>query len=780
MKRKEFINLLNERILFIDGAYGTEFLKKGYKDKLIELLNITNPDIVESLQQQYVNAKVDILLTNTFSANLIKLKNYNLETEIERINLNAYKIARNAAGDKAFVFGDIGPTGSLMEPLGELPFDECYNCFYTQAKILIEAKVDGIILETFSEIKELKTAILAIRDISLDIPLIAQMTFTKEGISTTGSSLEIFTTLMNDLDVDVIGINCTLSSEEIFPLFLRLKKLSKKPISIEPNGGNPEIIGGKLTYKTTPVEFALYAKDFAENGANIIGGCCGIGPTHIKKMIDFVGMRKPTKIDYENRQYVSSRTIIKPLDPFLIIGEKINASANKKLQRLFINNEFDSLISLASKQKDEKADCLDINFGKEDKINEQVVKNTMLIFDKYNSLPLSLDIIDINLLEVALKHYPARPIINSSLAKKDDLEKHITLMKRYGGLLVVLIMEKEVNEDYQKKKKIVNKVLKICEENKIGEERIIFDPILLPLNSCFDYKNTLKVIEYLSNKKLYSIIGLSNLSYKIDEKEKINAAFLSLALDKGLSSVIVDTSSKITMDIIQGNLLLNNRSSFRDGIDFENPLLEILIKGDKDAALAFVDEKLKELNPIEFIENHLSKAMEKVGYLFSNGKIFLPHLIISSEIAQFILEYLKNKIDDKLDISKGKIILATVKDDIHDIGKNIIAAILKSNGFEVYDIGKNVSKEEILQKVYEIKPDIIGLSAMMTSTVSYIKDTFEFLKSNNIKIPIIAGGASMNKNLADQYGVLYAKDGIEAIKLCNEIIKKGNSYESYK
>lgn len=774
MKREKFNDLIKERVLFLDGAYGTEFFKRGYKEDLVELLNIKNPEAVRDLQNEYINAGVDILLTNTFSANRLKLKALGYEKEIERINVKAVEIAKSVARQSSLIFGDIGPCGTYIEPFGEISFEDCYNLFYQQAKVLIEANVDGIILETFSDIKELKAAILAIRDIDDDIPLIAQMTFLKNGISITGTSIEIFTTLLNDLDVDVVGINCSLSCGDIIPVFKKMTSISKKPISIEPNASNPGYEKGKLIYNVTEEELANFAKTYAELGANIIGGCCGFGPNHIKKMIEFVGTIKPVKRKVEDRQYISSRTIIKSVYPFLIVGEKINASANKKIQNLFLDKDFDKILPLVLKQQEEKAGCLDINFGKEDQITDEIVKDFIQFLDKNNSLPLSLDIMNTELLSIAMKEYPARCVVNSSIAKRKELEKHLKLIKKFGGMLVILIMKKDITEDYKKRIRIIEDAIKIVEENKVDKERIFFDPLIFPINSGKDYRLSLKQIEYLNRKKLKSIVGLSNLSYGIKEKENINSTYLALALEKGLNAAICDTSSMMSMKIIEGYLLLNNLYNKKDEIEFNDPLLESIISGDKDHLLYFINEKLKEEKPIDIIEKYLSKKMEEIGKLYSEGKIFLPHLLIASETSQIAFDLLNSQIKEKESYTKGKVLLATVEKDIHDIGKKIIATILKCYGFEVFDIGKNVSKEKIYKSVLKFKPDIIGLSAMMTSTIEQIKIVSNYLKSKKIYTPIIAGGTSMNESIAKEYKVLYAKDAIEAIKLCNEIVKKKN------
>lgn len=778
MKREKFINLLSNRVLFLDGAYGTEFVKRGFKEDIFELLNIKNPQAVKDLQTLYINCNVDILLTNTFSANRIKLKAFGLDKDIEKINKKAVEIAKNVALNKAMVFGDIGPTGLLVEPFGEISFEEAYQVFKEQGKILIESGVDGIILETFLDLKELKAAILAIRDIEEDIPLIAQMTFTENAKTITGSSVEIFANFINDMDVDVAGINCYLNPKDILPVFTELSKFCNKFLSIEPNAGKPVVLNNSIDYQTSAEEFTIYSKDYIELGANMVGGCCGIGPNHIKYMVDNIGRRRPVEKQKQVNQYLSSRTLIKPVKPFLIVGERINAGAKKKLQKQIIQNDFEQINYLAKKQEEEGADCIDINLGIEKLLSKENVKKLFLNLDKYNSLPLSLDIQDIDLLETVLKEYPARPLINSSVAKKKELLKHLNLIKKYGGMLVVLCMKDDVTKTLNQKLRVIKEAVEIIKESGISLERVFFDPLILPISYGHDFKHTLKTIENLSKKGLNSIIGLSNLTYGIKEREEVNSTFLALALDKGLNSAICDTSNITTMNIVKGFLKLANREKFNTSFCIEDNILKIIINGDKESLLNLIKEKLQEMTPLFISENILAKAMQDIGKLYSEGKIFLPHLLLSSETVQVAFDYLNNLLIEKDKKKKGKILLATVEKDIHDIGKKIIGTVLSSFGYEVFDIGKDVSKDKILKNVLKINPDIIGLSAMMTTTVGYIKEVADFLKLNNIKIPILAGGASMNPELAKQFNVYYAKDAIEASEICEKICNKEEKNEN--
>ena len=779
MRRNEFRNLLEQKVLFLDGAYGTEFIKRGFAEKLVELLNLTVADEVRKLQREYVEAGADLILTNTFSANRAKLGAYHLENEVEKINAAAVRIARSVCTGRQLVFGDLGPTGSLLEPLGQLSFLQAYEIFKEQARILVENGVDGLIIETMSDLKELKAAILAVRQVAEDLPLIAQMTFGADGLSLTGTSVEIFASLMNDLEVDVVGLNCSLDPEKMLPVLAQLARHCSKPLSVEPNAGQPKLSGDKLTYLTSPEELAVYAKDYYELGANIIGGCCGTGPEHLRTMVKFVGQKKPVPRKINRTQYLSSRTIIKPVEPFLVVGERINASAKKKLQAQIQHHDFSEIISLAQKQQEEGAAVIDINPGIEKLLTAEHIKALIQTLDRQSTLPLSLDIQQDDFLGVAVEEYAGRPLLNSATVREEHLLRRLNLIKQHGGLLIVLAMEEEVPAAAEERIRVLEKAVEIIAGQGVELSRIFFDPLVLPYGAGHDFRETLKTINFLREKGLNSIIGLSNLSYGLPEREKINAAFLSLCLSVGLKAAILNTSEVTTMNVLQGSLALQGlelkelkKTSGRS----EDPVVNLLIRGQKEELKALVEEKLKELTPFSVSQEILARAMEKIGQLYASGEIFLPHLILSAETAQPIFDYLNSLIPGKT-VSRGRILLATVEGDIHDIGKNIVATILRSSGFEVIDLGKNVPAETVVKEVQKLKPDLVGLSAMMTTTVGRIKEIADFLKFKNPNLPILAGGASMNQELAERFDVYYAKDALKALEICQNLIKKGGENE---
>lgn len=777
MTREIFRRAISERVLFLDGAYGTELFKRGYVKgrEPIEILNIKNPNAVMELQTDYVQAGVDFLLTNTFSANRHKLKKLGYDNYFFEINEEGVKIAKKCAmksSKPVYILGDISSVGEMVQPIGELDSKYVYEIYKEQAQVLIDSGVDGLIIETMSDIKELKLAYLAARSVSKDIPILVSMTFDETSVAVTGTSLEVYIALFNDLDVDAIGINCTLTPDKMTELVKKLAVFSTKPIFAEPNAGKPILSpDGKLIYKTTPEEFAVHIEDYVELGTNIVGGCCGTGPEHIRYMINLISRRRPRTRKIEPLNVVTNRTYMVSISPFLVIGERINASAKKKLHEQIKVFNFANVIKHAKEQENEGAQVLDVNFGLESALEELNFRKAVIELDRIVSLPLSFDIQFNNFLEAALFEYPGRAIINSSKANKEELDKKIDLLKRYGGLLIILAMDKKIPETATERYQIALEAVRYVESNGIDRTRILVDPLVLPIGANKDYNVTLDTIKLLSQEGIQTSVGLSNFSFGMPDREQLNASFLALGMHYGLSAAILNTAEFTTINILNGmKKVLRKESSEANVIEHDNKLVKMLLSGDTASAEKYVMEFLKDLTPLEITQKVLSKAMEEIGALYSTSKIFLPHLILAAESVKPIFNKLLSMIEDKSSTKLGLIMLATVEGDIHDIGKKIVATILESSGFEVVDIGKDVPANVILEKARELKPDIIGLSAMMTTTIAQVGEVVRVLRNAGIQTPIVAGGASMNEELARKFGSFYAKDAQDAVNLCKGLI----------
>ena len=769
MNRNDLNEILRERVLLLDGSYGAEFVRRGFKGDLPpDVLNLRDPRLVKGVHQDYVNAGADIIITNTFGSTPYKLKQSGVEEHKEIVE-SGVKIAKEAAQGKTLVFGDIGPTGALPYPLGEEGFDFFFNNYFETAKIMVEKGVDGIILETFSDMLELKAAVLAVREVSKDVFLVAHLTFDENGRTLTGTDPFNFALTFNDLDVDCLGINCTLGPEEMLPVFQELAKHSNKFLSVEPNAGLPVLEDGKTVYPVGAKEFALHMDSYWEYGANIIGGCCGTNPEHIRQMRKTLGERSPVSREKRRCSAVSSTLKTVDFDDFVIVGERINPAGRKRLKEAVEKRDLDYIIDDARKQVEAGADILDINFGIESNVPSDFMEKVILSLVYKVGVPLSLDVQTPELLERLMKIYPGRPLVNSSRAAEEELGFKTDLVKKYGGVLIVLSMGSDVPHSLVERKSSVDWALQFMEKKGLDKERIFFDPIVLSLGAGGNPRVTLETLEYIKKLGLKTIFGLSNLSFGLPDKSFFNAAFLVLSLEKGLDAAIMNPLDEVLIKNLDAALIILGKKGLpKARVETEDRIVKVLLSGKKEELLNIVKEELKHSKPLEVVDKHLKPAMEKIGEMYSSGEIFLPQLILAAQASKPSFDLIERKLGEK----KGEemFIIATVKGDVHDIGKNIVAAVVRSSGFDVIDLGKDVSTEKIVEAVKRFKPKALGLSAMMTTTAPRIKEVTEGLKKQNLKVVVIGGGASLDEKTAKTLGAdFYAKDAVDALKILKKV-----------
>lgn len=779
--RKEVKKFLKDRRkLLIDGAHGTYFMALGFVEEVPDTLNLKEPDVVIKHHKEYLEAGADIHLTNTFNSTREKLKKFGLEHLTEKLNIEAVKLARKAIGEKAFVFGDIGPTGSLIKPLGEISFHQAFNTFKEQAKILINNGVDGIILETFSDILELKAAYLAVREVSEDIFLIAHLTFEENGKTLTGTSPEAFAALFNDLNVDAIGINCSVGPHEMLPIFQQLSKFSKKYLSVEPNAGLPVLENGVTRFLIGPEEFSKAMVNFINSGASLIGGCCGTTPKHIKLLRNILDKNEIVYPEITDTELLTSRTkVVDTTKNFVIVGERLNYSGSKKVKKMMEEEDLEGLIRIALEQKNNGADLLDINFGLQR--NHEFSKELIIQVENRSNLPISFDVQDYELLEELLKLYPGRPLINSSRAIKSEIENISKLLKRYGGMLILLSAKDSFEEDFNYRLKSAEYGLELLRDLGIKESRIFIDPLVFSMGAGHNPLITLNLIKKYNRMGLKTIIGLSNLSYGMPMRSDINSVFLVLALERGLSAAIMNPNDdRLNTSIKAYNLIFGKTELLTSEESFGDDLVDSILNGEGNKLKELIEKKLEEKKSfVEVVEEVVRPLMKSIGDLYEKNKIYLPQLLIAAKVVKEIMEFFEDRIENQ---SKGsnsiKVILATVKGDIHDIGKNLVAALMKSSGVEVIDLGRDVPTERILSAVKAEKPLLIGLSAMMTTTAPRVKEIAESLKNEGVDIPIVVGGASMNEKLAKEFGAdYYAHTAIDGLKILRSLINNENTLQ---
>ncbi len=774
MDRAEFSDRIQKEVILLDGSYGANLQIKRSDARAVEMYNIKDPDSVLDLHKAYVLAGSDLILTNSFSANPLKLKMLGLEGLFEPINRAAVHIAKKATQGRSWVFGDISSSGHFAQPFGEPSFEELEECFSQQALVLFDSGVDGILLETFTDIKELKAAISGVRKIAPHIPLIASMTFTEEGRTVSGTPVHGFGILMEDLDVDVVGINCTLDPKQIIPIARSLMEATSKPICVQPNAGKPITIGQESRYDLSPDQFRLYMEDSLDLGVSMVGGCCGTNPKHIHelRLLLEIYHRSETKRLVHPRLFVTSRTYCISPAPFMIIGERINPASRNDFQKEIAEMDMRTVIREAASQEQEGADVLDLNLGIEKGLTPDHIRKAICDLDRASCVPLSIDIQTRELRETALREYPGRGIINSARITPKSLEFAIHCLKQYGGLVILLGMGKTVPDTALERFQLILNGIQEMENAGISRDRILADPLVLTIGAGNKPKTTLEAIRLLHEQGIRTTLGLSNLSYGMRNRSHINAAFISQAISAGLDSAIMNPAEKIVMNVLDGSLTLQGKERENTNIGVDDPLIRSLLHGDLHTADRLIQEKLETGRKSDIGQSVLGESLQEIGEMYANGTLFLPHLLMAAQTAAPIFDRL-NTLVGKRSRAIGRVLLATVEGDVHDIGKKIIGTVLQSGGFEVVDIGIDQSSQEILDAVLREKPDIVGLSAMMTTTIGKVEEFSRLRKEVHLSIPLICGGASLNGELAKSFGCEgYCANASGVVKLCKQLLGK--------
>ncbi len=801
MNKNEFLNLISKKILILDGATGTELQKYNFLEDVStpEELNVKFPDRIQKIYSSYINAGSDIILANTFGANKLKLAQYKLDNKIKEIITAGVQIAKKEAKKTgAFVAGDISSIGSYVYPLGSVSFDTAYEAFKQQAQYLRDSNVDLIVIETMTEIKELKAAILAVKDVC-DIPIIAQMTFTSDGTTVTGTDVMSFIAMAESLEVSAIGMNCSVGPSELLKLAKLMSQNTNLPISFKPNAGMPEIINRKTVFPGTKEEFVDICVEAYNYGINMFGGCCGTTPEYINLLSNKLKNKQPVKRKFVEHHLLSSRT--KTIDLNLInkpikIGERINPTGRKKFQAELSQNIFGLVKNEARVQAQNGADILDVNMGLPGADETKLIINAVNEVQEIVNLPLSIDSSSPNAIETACKHCAGKPLINSVNGEIEKLEKILPIAKRYGASIIGLCTDENgIPKTAKERINIAKKILKYAEKFGINKNEIIFDYLTLSVSSSSEQvEETLNAIK--KSKELFpyckTVLGVSNISFGLPSRQTINSTFLKMAVSAGLDVAICNPSVDWTIDDEYAKNLLTNKDAnareyiskyasvtkknivTEENISPKEKLFNAIINGDKDYIKSLIDEILKEDNdPLKISNELILKALNVVGEKFSTKEYFLPQVIMSAETAQLAFSHIKPMLKNQNKSSMGKIIMATVKGDVHDIGKNIVCAVLESFGFEVFDLGKNVEDDFIIKKAKEYNADIIGLSALMTTTMIEMEKIIDLKKKLNMDVKIMIGGAPVTKDFAKSIGADgYSKDAIEAAKLATNLIKE--------
>lgn len=780
----DFKELIKQGTVLLDGAMGTMLQNAGLEAGAApELLNIDKPELIEDIHRKYVEAGSQIVYANTFGANRYKLKN----NSVKEIISAGISIAKKACGKKALVALDIGPIGQLLEPSGTMTFEEAYDIFKEQ--IIAGKSADVIVFETMTDLYELKAAVLAAKENSRQ-PIVCTMTFEENRRTFTGCCVSSMALLLNGLGVDAVGINCSLGPSQLIPICKELLEWTDMPVVLKPNAGLPDPVTGK--YDVSPEEFAEQMKYAASCGVKIFGGCCGTTPEYIsalKKALDGTEVRRRKALP-RSAVCTPSRTVV--IDRPRIIGERINPTGKKLFKEALRNNDTGYILNQAIEQIRAGADILDVNVGLPEIDEKAMMIKAVKEIQSVTDAPLQIDSTIPEVLEAALRIYNGKPIVNSVNGEESSLETVLPLVKKYGAAVVGLTLDKNgIPPKAEQRFAIAEKILKRAMYYGIPKEDVFID--CLTLTASAEQEAVMETLRALRRVKkelgLKTVLGVSNISFGLPNRPLINQNFLTMALTYGLDLPIINPNVDAMTGAVRAYKLLANidKNSFdfiaaynsaavqkTENKDENNISLEYAVEnGLKDESAKATAELLKIADPMEIINGALIPALDKAGEQFEKGTIFLPQLILTAGAAQAAFGVIREKMisENSSPVSKGKIVLATVKGDIHDIGKNIVKVLLENYGYTVIDLGKDVPCEEVVRAALEHRVKLVGLSALMTTTLKSMEETIRLLRESGSECKVVVGGAVLTPEYAEKIGAdFYAKDAKESCDIAKLVI----------
>lgn len=789
-------------IYIFDGAMGTMLQNAGLPPgSCPELWNLEQPNAITAIHKSYIEHGADIIETNTFGANRIKLTHYGLQDKVSLLNTAGVQAARAACGPTTKIAGSVGPTGKLIAPLGDLTFDYAYEVFLEQIRALEQAGVDMIIIETIIDMQEMRAALLAAKAAS-NKPIICQMSFGVDGRTVTGTDPTTAATILDAMGADVIGANCSLGPAQLLPIAQKLAQATSRPISIQSNAGMPSLINKQTVFPMSPEEMGSWASKLAMAGVRYIGGCCGTTPQHIEAMQQAVTNIKlsdlPAIKQSQKTTALTSRSktiYLGATYPTVIIGERINPTGRKQLAADIASGQFVTVKKEALSQIRAGAHILDINMGVPGIDQAQAMQRAIQELSMLVDAPLAIDTTDPVALEAGLKAYPGRALINSVSAEPERLKDFLPLAKKYGAAILCLpISANGVPKTAQERLQITRQIIHAALSAGLRPCDFVLDALILTAAA-----DATAGMEALATLKLYrqelgypTTMGLSNISYGLPRRDAINATFCAMALDAGLDAPILNPYDPLMQQTLAASALLlghdangrnysvqyapNNQPQQRTEStvpkDIIEQIRETIISGEKEAVIPLVKQALAEgISSITISEQALTTAMNEVGIAFGSGHCFLPQVLLAAETMRTAFLTIKQVLPAHTITSLGTIVLATVKGDIHDLGKNIVAALLENNGFTVIDLGKDISPEAIVQGALEHKADIVGLCALMTTTMPQIDITIAALKAAGCNAHTIVGGAVLTLEYALQASAdAYAPNGVDAVTIAKKFM----------
>ena len=790
---------LGRRIIFFDGGLGSLLQERGLKPgELPETWNLTRPEVLYDIHRAYLDAGADIILANTFGANGFKYDN--LEEIVTAAVVNAKKAVADS-GRKAYVALDMGPTGKLLKPMGTLDFEECVSIYADVVRYGAKAGADLILIETMSDTYELKAAVLAAKENS-NLPVVATVVFDEHHKMLTGATPEVVVALLEGLRVDAIGMNCGLGPKQMKPIFETMARYASIPLVITPNAGLPRSENGKTVYDVGPEEFAEDMEEIINMGAWMAGGCCGTTPAHIKALTERCSGITPKPLTDKDYTIVTSySTAVELGGRPVIIGERINPTGKSKFKQALRDNNMEYILEEGVKQADSGAHILDVNVGLPEIDEPAMMRRTVYELQSVLPLPLQIDTTDPVAMEQAMRIYNGKPMINSVNGKEEIMHQIFPLVQKYGGTVVGLALDEAgIPDTAEGRLAVAKKIYDTAAQYGIKPKDIVIDALTMTMSTDNNSANiTLDTVREIKAHGGRTVLGVSNISFGLPQREVINSGFFLMAMQAGLSAGIINPNARAMIQAYDTYCVLGGFDSqcmsYIEKYAVAEPtpvaqtvtsvkqagkavtgnlsLTDCIVKGLKEQAYKATKEELGTKDTMEIINGELVPALDIVGKGFEKGTVFLPQLLMSAEAAKAGFEAIKEYVSSQgtNQEKKATIVIATVKGDIHDIGKNIVKVLLENYGYDVIDLGKDVPPETVVDKVIETHAPLVGLSALMTTTVVSMEETIKKLHESAPWCKIMVGGAVLTQEYADMIGAdFYGKDAMQSVYYAEELL----------
>lgn len=794
------LELLKKQIIVLDGGFGTFLQKEGLKPgEHTESWNLSHPDIVQSVHKKYFDAGSNIVCANTFGANILNFSDYELDLIIKAAIENA-RIAQKASvsNKEKFVALDIGPLGKLLKPFGDFDFEDAVSVFAQTVKLGVKYVADLIIIETMNDSYETKAALLAAKENS-SLPVFVTNAYGEDGKLITGATPEAIVALLEGMGADAIGANCSLGPKQLLSVAKRILACASVPVIMKPNAGMPKSVDGKTVFDVNAEEFCEEMENFAKMGITVLGGCCGTNDKYIRMLsqkVKDVEFKAATKKDFT---VVSSYThpVYFGKKP-VIIGERINPTGKKRFKQALLEHDIGYILREGIAQQENRAHILDVNVGIPDIDEPEMLKTSVFELQSVLDLPLQIDTSDIAAMENALRIYNGKAMVNSVNGKEESMKAVFPLVKKYGGVVTALTLDENgIPETAEGRVKIAKKILQTAEQYGIDKKDIIFDTLAMTVSaSPMSARVTLDSLSRISKELgCHTSLGVSNVSFGLPSRELLNSSFFLLALENGLSAAILNPSSedmkrayktycalcglddgfKEYISFCADNEIVTTAPVLKAEKDISELLRSAVEKGLKENAGEFCKKLLSEKDGLEIVQEVIIPALDTVGKKYEEKKLYLPQLLMSAEAAKSAFEKIKESVaspNKKGDNNSFPIVIATVKGDVHDIGKNIVKLLLENYGYDVVDLGKDVSKERIVETAKECGAKLVGLSALMTTTVPAMEETIKALKASLPNCKTVVGGAVLTKEYAEKIGAdKYSKDAMETVRYAESLQK---------